>query len=124
MTKMLVLDGDFTARTVLSAALAHAGFGVKSASSLEEARALLASERFDVLLLELELPDGHGFDLLRELRQSGALGGDSMRVMVVTSMHQHAQLARSRTLGVDSYVTKPFSPRELVALLRGCTLAA
>lgn len=124
MSSMLVLDGDFTARTVLSAALAHAGFGVKSASSLAEARALLASERFDVLLLELELPDGHGHDLLRELRASAEPALHSIRVVVVSSMHQHAQLARSRSLGVADYITKPFSPRELVSRLRGQWLAA
>lgn len=124
MTKVLVLDGDFTARTVLSAALAHAGFGVKSASTLHEARDLLARGSFDMLLLELELPDGHGFDLLRELRAAHLPEGHRLRVMVVTAMHQHAYLARSRSLGVDEYVTKPFSPRDLVERLRGCTLAA
>lgn len=124
MTSMLVLDGDFTARTVLSAALGHAGFGVKSASSLAEARELLARDHFDALLLELELPDGHGFDLLRELRGSSDPALQRMRVVVVTSMHQHAQLARSRTLGVGDYVTKPFSPRDLVGRLRSSMLAA
>lgn len=124
MTRMLVLDGDFTARTVLSAALGHAGFGVKTASSLAEARQHLAREHFDVLLLELELPDGHGFDLLRDLRASSDPALQRIRVVVVTSMHQHAQLARSRTLGVGDYVTKPFSPRDLVGRLRHSMLAA
>lgn len=124
MSSMLVLDGDFTARTVLTAALSHAGFSVKSASSMQEARALLSRERFDVLLLELELPDGHGIDLLRELRESTVPALRALRVMVVSSMHQHAQLARTRSLGVTDYVTKPFSPRELVSRLRGPMLAA
>lgn len=124
MARMLVVDGDFTARTVLSAALGHAGFEVESAASLVEARKRLANAHFDMLLLELELPDGHGFDLLRELRASPDPKVRALRTVVVTSMHQHAQLARSRTLGVGEYVTKPFSPRELVGRLRSNLLAA
>lgn len=118
MSSMLVLDGDFTARTVLAATLSHAGFSVQSAASLAEARALLARQTFDTLVLELELPDGHGLDLLRDLRASDLPALRALRVVVVSSMHQHAQLARSRSLGVADYVTKPFSPRELVTRLR------
>jgi DNA-binding response OmpR family regulator len=118
MRSMLVLDGDFTARTVLAATLSNAGIAVKTAASLAEARALLAAQAFDALVLELELPDGHGLDLLRELRASDVDALRRMRVVVVSSMHQHAQLARSRSLGVVDYVTKPFSPRELIERLR------
>ena len=118
MGSMLVLDGDLTARTVLSATLRHAGFVVSTASSLDDARALLRRGAFDALLLELELPDGHGLDLLRELREASDPSLRALRVLVVSSMHQHAQLARARSLGVVDYVTKPFSPRELVARLQ------
>jgi len=106
---VLIVDGDPTARTVLNAAIARAGLSVDAVATLEEARGLLAHAAFDVVLLELELPDGHGFDLLRELR------GRHVAAIVVSSMHQHAHIARSRTFGAVDYVTKPFSPSDVVA---------
>ncbi|MBI2388428.1 MAG: response regulator [Deltaproteobacteria bacterium] len=118
MSKVLVVDGDLTARTVLAATLARAGFEVRTAATLREAREAILEERITLLLLELELPDGHGLDLLREIRGAG------VRAVVVTSMHQHAYLARSRSLGAVDYVTKPFSPRELVERLRSLATAA
>lgn len=111
VSNVLIVDGDPTARTVLHAAISHAGFAVSAVATLEGARSILARDRIGVVLLELELPDGHGFDLLRELR-------DGPAAIVVSTMHQHQHIARSRTFGAVDYVTKPFSPRELIERIR------
>lgn len=112
MANVLIVDGDATARTVLTAVVTRAGFSTRAVPSIERAREVLSSAPFDVVLLELELPDGHGFDLLRELR------AQSTAAIVVSTMHQHASIARSRSFGAADYVTKPFNPRELVAKIQ------
>ncbi len=111
MPKVLIIDGDSTARTVLLAAITRAGMEGEAVATMESARAILATSTVDVVLLELELPDGHGFDLLRELRGRA-------HAIVVTTMHQHALVARSRSFGASGYITKPFSPSEIVERVR------
>lgn len=112
MPHVLIVDGDATARTVLDAAIGRAGISVSSVATISQARAVLARDSVDVVLMELELPDGHGFDLLRDLQF-----GPSAAI-VVTTMHQHAHIARSRSFGAADYVTKPFNPRDVVGRVR------
>jgi len=109
---VLIVDGDATARTVLNAAIARAGMSVAAVATIAQARAVLARDAVGIVLLELELPDGHGFDLLRDLQF-----GPSAAI-VVTTMHQHAHIARSRSFGAIDYVTKPFNPRDLAGRVR------
>jgi two-component system response regulator QseB len=80
----------------------------------------LASEPFDVVLLDLGLADGDGTELLRRLRQApaGRLPDPLTPVLIMTARDQVASRIRGLDLGADDYLTKPFDPDELAARMR------
>ncbi len=91
-------------------------FRVEHVETLAGARAALAGGRIALVILDLGLPDGNGEDLLRELRR-----GDErvpLSVIVLTSRDSEIDRIVGLELGADDYVTKPFSPREVVARVR------
>ena len=122
--KVLVVEDDRELRALMQASLAVEGFEVRSAVSLSEARALLAHDPPDLLILDLGLPDGDGAELVRELRRRSALP-----VLVVSARHLEAQKVALLDAGADDYLTKPFGVAELLARIRvalrhrGTTLA-
>src|SRR5690606_15017134 len=82
---------------------------------VEDAEACLPGEpRFDLVILDLMLPDGSGFDLLGRMRRRG----DPIPVIVLSSRDDEADRVSALETGADDYVTKPFSPREIVARVR------
>jgi two-component system catabolic regulation response regulator CreB len=90
-------------------------FRVDQVASLEAARARLAGSPSPALVvLDLGLPDGNGLDLLRELRAGHA----KTPVIVLTSRGDEVDRVVALELGADDYVTKPFSPREVVARVK------
>ena len=70
-----------------------------------------------MILLDLNLPDGNGLDFLRDIRRDL---GTALPVLVLTGMRQEDAVVRGLELGADDYVTKPFSPPELLARVRRC----
>ena len=118
MAAILAIEDDWTVRTVLEHTLASAGHDVDIAPGLSDGRQLLADGRYDLVLLDVNLPDGSGLDLLREIRAGRRSTG--MAVLVLTGMRQEDAVVRGLELGADDYVTKPFSPRELVARVSRC----
>ena len=110
---ILVVEDDERIRSEVCELLAASGFGVRSVASVREAG--LALERsFDLVLLDLGLPDGDGLDLCRDLRRSGC----ETPIVVLTARDAPSQRVRGLDLGADDYVTKPFHPPELVARVR------
>jgi two-component system phosphate regulon response regulator PhoB len=114
---ILAIEDDWTVRTVLEHTLASAGHDVDVASGITDARQLLAKGSYDVVLLDLNLPDGNGLDLLQEIRTEH---GTKVSVLVLTGMRQEDAVVRGLELGADDYVTKPFSPPELLARVTRC----
>jgi DNA-binding response OmpR family regulator len=115
---ILAIEDDWTVRTVLEHTLASAGHDVDIAPGLSDGRQLLADGRYDLVLLDVNLPDGSGLDLLREIRAGRRSTG--MAVLVLTGMRQEDAVVRGLELGADDYVTKPFSPPELLARVSRC----
>jgi DNA-binding response OmpR family regulator len=109
---ILAIEDDWTVRTVLEHTLASAGHEVEAVSGLAEGRDRLAAGRYDVVLLDLNLPDGNGLDLLWDIRREH---GNEVSVLVLSGMRQETAVVRGLELGADDYVTKPFSPPELLA---------
>jgi two-component system phosphate regulon response regulator PhoB len=70
-----------------------------------------------MVLLDLNLPDGNGLDLLRDIRRDQ---GATFPVLVLSGMRQEEAVVRGLELGADDYVTKPFSPPELLARVGRC----
>jgi two-component system, OmpR family, response regulator ResD len=112
-TRVLVVDGQPPVREVLSRYLEEAGFLVRVAEDGEAALARLDAERPDLVVLELMLPGIDGLEVLRRMREHGPTP-----VIILTARGEETDRVVGLELGADDYVTKPFSPRELVARIR------
>lgn len=110
---LLVEDDPAIARTT-AYALEREGFTVSHSLTLTDAREQLRRAPPDLLVLDIGLPDGSGLDLCRELRQSG-----NLPILVLSAQGEEIDRVLGLELGADDYVTKPFSPRELVARVKG-----
>jgi two-component system catabolic regulation response regulator CreB len=114
MPSVLVVEDDQPIADAVLYALRRDGMSAEACESLELARARLAGAGVDLVILDLTLPDGSGFSLLDELRRGGA----ALPVIVLTSRDEDIDCVASLEAGADDYVTKPFSPRALVARVR------
>ncbi|CAB5667802.1 Transcriptional regulatory protein CreB [Delftia tsuruhatensis] len=110
---LLVEDDPAIARTVCYA-LERDGIAIRHCLQLADARAQWNAQRPDLLLLDVGLPDGNGLDWCRELRQAGA----TVPMLVLSARGEEMDRVLGLELGADDYLTKPFSPRELVARTR------
>ena len=117
MAAILAIEDDWTVRTVLEHALASAGHDVEVVSGVVDGRRRLSDARYDVILLDLNLPDGNGLDFLRDIRREH---GNEVSVLVLSGMRQEDAVVQGLQLGADDYVTKPFSPPELLARVARC----
>jgi two-component system phosphate regulon response regulator PhoB len=117
MTGILAIEDDWTVRTVLEHTLKSAGYDVDLVPGISDARQLLADGHYDLVLLDLNLPDGNGLDLLRDIRKDL---GPGVPVLVLSGLRQEEIVVRGLELGADDYVTKPFSPPELLARVSRC----
>ena len=111
--RVLVVDDEPRVREVVVAYLERDGFRVTDVASVEAARAQLDGLDPDLVILDVMLPAESGLDLLADLRK----GGDTP-VILLTSRSEETDKILGLELGADDYVTKPFSPRELVARVR------
>jgi DNA-binding response OmpR family regulator len=115
--RVLLVEDDVRIATFLRKGLGSAGFIVDWVESGAEALTCartLGGERPDIVILDLGLPDADGLDVLAALRSSGC----RTRVVILTARSEAADRARAATLGIDDYLTKPFSMAELLASLR------
>jgi DNA-binding response OmpR family regulator len=111
--KLLVVDDDADLLAVVSFALRQAGFPVVQANSYGTALAEFRREQPTLAILDINLPGGSGFDLCEAIRRESAVP-----VMMLTVRGEEADLVRALELGADDYLTKPFSPRTLIARVR------
>jgi DNA-binding response OmpR family regulator len=108
-TTVLVVEDERKLRELVRSYLERAGFTVLSTGSGAEALTLAASAAPDLVVLDLGLPDIAGETVARELRAAG-----STPIVMLTAKSAEEDRIRGLELGADDYVTKPFSPRELV----------
>ena len=115
--KIFVVEDDSDIARLLRHNLEVAGYRVRSYSSTYSVLADALKERPALLLLDIMLPGGDGLELCRQVRQSGrTLSG--IPIVFLTARTGEADRIRGLEIGADDYITKPFSPRELVARLR------
>ena len=110
---ILVVDDDPQIRDVLRIALGQAGFQVNEAGDGRAALASFAKSRADLVVLDIGLPELDGLDVCRALRKSS-----TVPILFLTARDDEIDRVVGLELGADDYVTKPFSPRELVARVR------
>ncbi|ROO53000.1 winged helix family two component transcriptional regulator [Micromonospora sp. Llam0] len=112
--RILVVDDQPNIVDMLVTVLTFHGFAVDSATTVAQAEQLAESERPDLVVLDVMLPDGDGFDLCRRLRQRGHRFG----IVFLTARDARRDLVSGLTLGGDDYLTKPFAVEELLARVR------
>ncbi len=111
-SRILVVDDEADITALVAYHLAQAGYRVSTASNGDDALRAAREERPDVVVLDLMLPAVSGYDVLQELRRADDT--KDVGVILLTSRQQEADRIKGLTLGADDYLTKPFSPTELV----------
>jgi DNA-binding response OmpR family regulator len=112
--RVLVVDDEPMVRDVLARYLARDGFEVETAADGEAALAAFESDGPDLILLDLMLPRVDGFEVFRRLRE----GGVASPVIMLTARGEVTDRIVGLEIGADDYVSKPFSPKEVVARVR------
>ncbi|HKK04421.1 MAG: phosphate regulon transcriptional regulator PhoB [Gammaproteobacteria bacterium] len=114
--KILIVDDEQAIREMVSFALTRAGFEVLEAADAQQAQTVVADELPDLLLLDWMMPGVSGLDLARRLKRE-ELTRD-LPIIMLTARGEEEEKIRGLEVGADDYVTKPFSPRELVARIK------
>ncbi|MEJ7812035.1 MAG: response regulator transcription factor [Gemmatimonadaceae bacterium] len=110
--RVLVVDDEADIVALVAYHLAKAGYRVSTAASGVEALAAAREERPALVVLDLMLPEMSGFEVLEQLRQDDATR--DLAVLMLTARKEEPDRIRGLSLGADDYLTKPFSPQELV----------
>ncbi len=111
--RILVIEDDPALVTLLEYNLQVAGYAVATAMSAEDGAALLASDPFDLIILDWMLPEMSGIELCRQLRRAGKV--PQLPILMLTARGEEADRVRGLATGADDYVVKPFSVPELMA---------
>ena len=111
--QILLLEDDKTIMQGLLYSLTSEGYQVVAADCCATARALLAGRQFDLLLLDVMLPDGSGYDICRAARENS-----DVPVVFLTASDDELSVVMGLDMGGDDYITKPFRLRELLSRIR------
>ena len=111
--QVLIVEDERPIREMIAFGLRRAGFEVREAGDCRAARVLLADKHPDLLLVDWMLPDMSGLELTRQLKRDRETR--DLPVILLTARAQEADKISGLEGGADDYITKPFSPRELVA---------
>lgn len=114
MTKVLVVDDEPSLVTLTTYNLEQAGYTVISANDGQHILETIRSEQVDLVLLDVMLPHKSGIELLREIRTEKM----TLPVILLTALDAEVDKIVGLEMGADDYVTKPFSPRELLARIK------
>jgi len=114
--RLLLLEDDPAIARTVAYALERDGLQVTHSLLVHDARQQMASHRFDLLVLDVGLPDGSGLDLLRDVRTAPLTA--SLPVLMLSAHGEEIDRVLGLELGADDYLTKPFSPRELAARVK------
>jgi DNA-binding response OmpR family regulator len=113
MSRALLVEDDARLATMVADYLGEAGFRVVVAATGKAAMQAVGTEGFDVVILDLMLPDADGLDLCRTIR-----AGSDIPMLMLTARGDPLDRVVGLELGADDYLPKPFEPRELLARLR------
>jgi two-component system phosphate regulon response regulator PhoB len=113
---ILVVEDESDIREMLSFSLERAGYSVLEAASAEEGLRRLEGPLPDLVIIDWMLPGMSGLDLARRLRRDDLTA--ELPLIMLTAKSEEPDKLRSYDVGIDDYVTKPFSPRELVARIK------
>lgn len=112
--KIFLLEDDAYLRDGLSEMLSGQGYAVTATETILQARGIIASGVFDLIILDVMLPDGSGLDLCASLRASGV----TSPILFLTACDDEINIVKGLDSGADDYVTKPFKLLELMSRVR------
>ncbi len=112
--RLLLIEDDSMISEGLTTALRQSGYAIDAITDVETGRLTLANEKYDLVLLDLGLPDGSGLEVLRELRARR----DPIPVLIITARDTLKDVVTGLDLGADDYMIKPFALEELEARIR------
>ncbi len=110
--RILAVEDERDIAALVAYHLAREGYRVRTAESGQEALQAMSTERPDLVVLDLMLPGFSGYEVLSEMRRRPELS--DVPVIILTARRDEADRIKGLELGADDYLTKPFSPRELV----------
>lgn len=115
---ILIIEDDITLNKGIMLTLRQNDINIKQAFTLEDSRNILKKEKIDLIILDVNLPDGNGFDFCKEIR-----GKSTIPIIFLTACDMELDIVTGLELGADDYITKPFSlmvlrARVMVALRR------
>ncbi len=112
--RLLLVEDTFDMAEAIKIRLERSGSACDLAQTLEEARSCLAVQKYDVVILDINLPDGLGTELLKEIRSRG----DRTPILMLTAQFSVDERVSTLNSGADDYLVKPFDHRELEARVR------
>lgn len=111
MQKILMVEDDSTIAFAMKYALEQESFNVDVSNNIEYARKYLKNNEYDLILLDVMLPDGNGYDLCAEILQKS----EDIPVIFLTACDEEVNIVMGLDMGGDDYITKPFRVRELLS---------
>jgi len=112
-SKVLVIDDEQKIREILKTYLEKSGFTVHQASDGKEALYMFKKENYDLIILDLMMPEIDGFEVCKKIRQNS-----NVSIIMLTAKSDEIDKVLGLELGADDYIVKPFSPREVVARVK------
>ena len=113
MLKVLIVEDDSTIAFGVKYALEQEGFNVDISKDLQEARDNISNNNYNIILLDVMLPDGTGYDLCKEIRNIS-----EVPIIFLTACDEEVNIVMGLDIGGDDYMTKPFRIRELISRMK------
>ena len=111
MKNILMVEDDSTIAFAVKYAVEQEGFNLDIAENIENARKIVNSKEYDLILLDVMLPDGNGYEFLKQLREHD----EDTPVIFLTACDEEVNIVMGLDIGGDDYITKPFRVRELIS---------
>lgn len=113
MENILIVEDDNSIVLGLKYSLEQEGFNVGIANTLNEGREKLKEKSYNLVLLDINLPDGNGYEFCKEIRQNSDVG-----IIFLTACDEEVNVVMGLDIGGDDYITKPFRVRELISRIK------
>lgn len=114
--KVLIIDDESSIREMIAIALEMAGYDYLEAENSRDAYEIIIDDRPDLILVDWMMPGGSGIELTRRLKKDSLTA--EIPIIMLTAKSEENNKIQGLEMGADDYITKPFSPRELVARLK------
>lgn len=112
--KILVAEDEKMMLKAISFKLQKEGYDVTTAEDGRQALDLLQKERFDILITDIMMPFASGLELVSSIREKD----NDIKIILLSSLGQESTVVKAFSLGADDYMTKPFSPNELIVRVK------